>query len=319
MHTGQHYDENMSALFFRELEIPAPDVHLGAGGGTHAEQTAKMLVGIERILASERPDWLLIYGDTNSTVAGALAAAKVHVPIAHVESGLRSFNRRMPEEVNRVVADHLSTLLLCPNATAQRNLAAEGVVQGVHVVGDVMADALLDALARVDCSRVLDRHDLIPRGYLLATVHRAENTDDPVRLRAILGAFADIGRPILFPVHPRTQRAMSGAGLETPDNVRVCQPLGYIDLLRALRDADCVLTDSGGLQKEAFWLGVPCVTLRDETEWVETVETGWNRLAGADRERIVSAVTAHRPSAGADGPVRAADNCVELLVAAGQD
>jgi UDP-N-acetylglucosamine 2-epimerase len=316
VHTGQHFDDSMSAVFFRELDIPAPDVHLGAGGGTHAEQTAKMLVGIERILMSEKPDWLLIYGDTNSTVAGALAAAKVHVPIAHVEAGLRSFNRRMPEEVNRVIADRLSSLLLCPNSMAERNLAAEGISQGVHVVGDVMADVLLDAVARADASQVLDRHCLLPRGYLLATVHRAENADDPARLAAILGAFADIARPILFPVHPRTRKAIAAAGLDLPANIRACEPLGYIDLLRALRDADCVLTDSGGLQKEACWLGIPCVTMREETEWMETVEAGWNQLVGAERARIVAAACAPRPTAVAARPVKAAEACVELLVAA---
>lgn len=257
VHTGQHYDDNMSAVFFRELDIPEPDIHLGAGGGGHAEQTAKMLTGIERVLLDEKPDWLLIYGDTNSTLAGALAAAKVHVPIAHVEAGLRSFNRRMPEEVNRVVADHLSTLLLCPGDGAARNLAAEGITRGVHVVGDVMADALHDASQRADASDVLTRHGLQPRQYLLATVHRADNTDDPARLAAILGAFADIGRTILFPIHPRTRGAIARAGLALPGNVRACEPLGHLDMIRALRDADLVLTDSGGLQKEAYWLSVP--------------------------------------------------------------
>lgn len=317
VHTGQHYDDNMSAVFFRELGIPEPDVHLGAGGGSHAEQTAKMLTGIERVLLDERPDWLLIYGDTNSTLAGALAAAKVHVPIAHVEAGLRSFNRRMPEEVNRVMADHLSTLLLCPSEGAAKNLAAEGITRGVHVVGDVMADALLAAAARADASSILARHNLEPRGYLLATVHRAENTDDPARLADILGAFGDIGRTILFPIHPRTRGAIARAGLALPDNVRACDPLGYLDLVRALRDADLVLTDSGGLQKEAYWLAVPCVTLREETEWVETVETGWNRVVGTDRTVIREACTAQQPSRhpnlyGGDG--RAAERSARLLL-----
>lgn len=290
VHTGQHYDENMSAVFFRELGIPEPDVHIGAGGGSHAEQTAKMLVGIEQVLLQHRPDVVLIYGDTNSTLAGALAAAKLHVPVAHVEAGLRSFNRRMPEEVNRVMADHLSALLLCPSDVAARNLAAEGITDGVRVVGDVMADALHAASARADQSQVLATFGLAARGYLLATVHRAENTDDPQRLAAILHGLADTGRPVLFPVHPRTRKAVAAAGLALPPNVVACDPLGYLDLVRALRDADLALSDSGGLQKEAYWLGVPCVTLRDETEWVETVECGWNRLAGADRTRIAAAV-----------------------------
>lgn len=290
VHTGQHYDDNMSAVFFRELGIPAPDVHLGAGGGGHGEQTAKMLAGIEQVLVHHQPDVVLIYGDTNSTLAGALAAAKLHVPVAHVEAGLRSFNRRMPEEVNRVIADHLSALLLCPSEDAAANLAAEGITAGVRVVGDVMADALLDACARAGQSSVLDRFGLMPRGYLLATVHRAENTDDPQRLSAIVHSLGDTGRRVLFPVHPRTRKAMERAGLTLPGNVLGCDPLGYLDLVGALRDADLVLTDSGGLQKEAYWLAVPCVTLRDETEWRETVEQGWNHLAGADRSAIAGAV-----------------------------
>lgn len=296
VHTGQHYDENMSAVFFRDLGIPDPDFHLGAGGGSHSEQTAKMLTGIEHIIQEHEPDWLLIYGDTNSTLAGALAAAKLHVPVAHVEAGLRSFNRRMPEEINRVVADHLSTLLLCPSDVAVRNLSAEGITKGVRVVGDVMADALMNAASRADESTVLDRYALKPGSYLLATVHRAENTDDPVRLSAIIAAFGDIGRPILFPVHPRTRKGLARVGLKPPDNVIVCEPLGHLDLVRALRDAALAVTDSGGLQKEAYWMKVPCITVRDETEWVETVEAGWNILAGAERKRIVrSAETFNRP------------------------
>lgn len=290
VHTGQHYDDNMSAVFFRELGIPEPDVHIGAGGGSHAEQTAKMLLGIEQVLLQHRPDLLLIYGDTNSTLAGALAAAKLHVPVAHVEAGLRSFNRRMPEEINRVMADHLSALLLCPSEAAAAHLAAEGITAGVRVVGDVMADALLGAAARADESTVLARFGLQPRGYVLATVHRAENTDDPQRLAAVMQGLADTGRPVLFPVHPRTRKAMVQAGVPMPANVLACDPLGYLDLVRALRDADLVLTDSGGLQKEAYWLAVPCVTLRDETEWRETVDAGWNRLAGANRAQIAAAV-----------------------------
>ena len=287
VHTGQHYDANMSDVFFAELGIPWPDVHLGAGGGSHADQTAKMLIGIEAILLSEKPDWLLIYGDTNSTIAGALAAAKVHVPIAHVEAGLRSYNRRMPEEVNRVVVDHLSSLLLCPSQSAVDNLTKEGVTTGVELVGDVMADSLM--MAATGSSKVLERLGLDPGGYVLATVHRAENTDSPKRLGNIVMAFAELGQPVLLPVHPRTRVAMEKAGLSLPRNVVACDPLGYIDMVAALRDAAFVLTDSGGLQKEAYWLKVPCITLRDETEWVETVESGWNRLAGADTGAIIDA------------------------------
>jgi len=321
LHTGQHYDENMSDVFFEELGIPQPDIRLETGGGSHAEQTAKMLTGIEQVLLREKPDWLLIYGDTNSTVAGALAAAKIHIPVAHVEAGLRSFNRRMPEEINRIVADHLSTLLFCPSQVAANHLAHEGITRGVQVVGDVMADALLAAAARAETSTVLERYGLQPRGYLLATVHRAENTDDSTRLSAITAAFADIGRPVLCPVHPRTSKAIATAGLVMPSDVLACPPLGYLDLVRALRDADLALTDSGGLQKEAYWLSVPCVTLRDETEWVETVEAGWNIVAGANRLRIVAAVAefqrpARHPALyGGDG--QAAGRIRDALEAAG--
>jgi UDP-GlcNAc3NAcA epimerase len=294
VHTGQHFDANMSDVFFEELDIPRPDVHLGAGGGGHAEQTARMLTGIEDVLVSERPDWLLIYGDTNSTLAGALAAAKVHVPIAHVEAGLRSFNRRMPEEVNRVVADHLSTLLCCPSEVAARNLAAEGIEHGVEVVGDVMADALLWAEKRP--SKVLEQLGLQRGSYVLATVHRAENTDDDMRLAEILRGFAAIDRPVLLPLHPRTRDALARTAIALSSNVLAVEPLGYVDMVAALSGACLALTDSGGLQKEAYWLKVPCVTLREETEWIETVESGWNRLAGADAA-VIAAAAADAPAA----------------------
>lgn len=298
VHTGQHYDDNMSAVFFRELGIPDPEHHLGVGSGTHGAQTGRMLEAIERVLLIERPDWLLIYGDTNSTVAGALAAAKLHLPVAHVEAGLRSFNRTMPEEVNRVVADHLSTLLLCPGGVARDNLAREGIVRGVEVVGDVMADALAAAVGRAACgSEALARFGLQAGAYALATVHRAENTDDPERLRAILGALGSVGRPVLMPLHPRTRKAIAALGITLPGPVRAIEPLGYLDLVRVASSAAVILTDSGGLQKEAYWLKVPCVTLREETEWVETVESGWNVLAGAVPSRIVAAASAQRPPA----------------------
>jgi len=292
VHTGQHYDTNMSAVFFAELDLPQPDVNLGVGSGGHGAQTAAMLTGIEQVLLAEKPDWVLIYGDTNSTLAGALAAAKLHIPVAHVEAGLRSFNRRMPEEINRVLADHVSTLLLCPSQTAVENLAAEGITHGVHLVGDVMADALAFAAARAQThSDVLQRLGLSEKGFLLATVHRAENTDDPARLRAILEAFSALDEPIVFPIHPRTRTYLEALDLKaTIHNLKAIDPVGYLDMVRLEQAARMILTDSGGIQKEAYWLGVPCVTLRDETEWVETVQTGWNVLTGADAERITATV-----------------------------
>jgi len=291
VHTGQHYDANMSAIFFDELDIPSPDVNLEVGSGPHGEQTGAMLAGIEGVLLREHPAWALVYGDTNSTLAGALAAAKLGIPVAHVEAGLRSFNRAMPEEINRVVADHLSTLLFCPSQTAVNNLAAEGITRGVHLVGDVMADALAFAAERAQRrSTVLARLGIAGQGYLLATVHRAENTDDPSRLGQILGALDALEEPVLFPVHPRTRKAIEALGYRPAPQVRLLDPVGYLDMVRLEQSARMILTDSGGVQKEAYWLGVPCVTLRNETEWVETVQAGWNVLVGADASRIVRTV-----------------------------
>jgi UDP-GlcNAc3NAcA epimerase len=293
VHTGQHYDYAMSQVFFDELGLAPPEVNLGVGSGPHGAQTAAMLAGIEAVLSERRPAWLLVYGDTNSTLAGALAAAKLGVPVAHVEAGLRSFKRAMPEEVNRVVTDHLATLLLCPSETAVANLAREGISAGVHLVGDVMADALLMTAERARRQAgTLGRLGLTAKGYLLATVHRAENTDDPARLRGILAAFEALAEPLVFPAHPRTRKLLAGMGYAPPAHVRLIDPVGYPDMVALEEGARIILTDSGGIQKEAYWLGVPCVTLRDETEWVETVAAGWNTLAGADAGRIVAAARA---------------------------
>jgi len=289
VHTGQHYDYLLSEVFFRDLGIPAPDYHLEIGSGSHGVQTGRMLAAIEEVIAKEEPDLVLVYGDTNSTLAGALAAAKMHVPVAHVEAGLRSFDRRMPEEVNRVLTDHCSDLLFCPTATAVANLAAEGVTAGVHLTGDVMVDALQQNLSLAkERSTALAGLGLSPKGYFLATVHRAGNTDDPVALRAIMEAFSRLDTPVVFPVHPRTQKKLAGYGIEPAANVRIVEPLPYFDMLALLSGARAVLTDSGGVQKEAYILEVPCVTLRENTEWVETLEDGWNVLVGADTDRIVA-------------------------------
>ena len=291
IHTGQHYDANMSQMFFDELGLTAPDYNLGIGSGSHGWQTGQMLAAIEAILLSEKPDCVLTYGDTNSTLAAAVAAAKLHIPVAHVEAGLRSFNRRMPEELNRIVADQLSVLLFAPTETAVSNLAAEGMTRGVYLVGDVMQDALVEHLvAAENRSEILKQLDLSPNEYLLVTVHRAENTDSPQRLNGICEALRilSMNQRIVWPVHPRTRKLLK-PGMVAP-KISLIEPAGYLDMLMLEKGATAVLTDSGGVQKEARWLGVPCVTLRDETEWVETLQDGWNRLTGADPIKIVDAV-----------------------------
>lgn len=318
VHTGQHYDYEMSGIFFDGLEIPPANVNLGIGSGTHGNQTGAMLKGIEEMLLARRPDWVLVYGDTNSTLAGALAAAKLFVPVVHVEAGLRSFNRRMPEEVNRVLADHVSDLLLCPSETAVRNLAAEGIHRNVHSVGDVMLDVLNWAKQKADLKApdILRHFGLANKSYLLATVHRSENTDEASRLSSILKAFDSVEERVIFPIHPRTRKIITESGHKMKPNVQLIDPVGYMDMLAITNSARMVLTDSGGLQKEAYWLGVPCVTLRDETEWVETVDAGWNCLAGSQSEKIIDAVKSFapgksRPALYGDG--HASAKCVQLL------
>ncbi|HEX7050665.1 MAG TPA: UDP-N-acetylglucosamine 2-epimerase (non-hydrolyzing) [Longimicrobiales bacterium] len=293
VHTGQHYDHAMAGRFFEELGIRAPDVNLGVGSDSHGRQTARMLEGIEAVLVTEEPDWVVVYGDTNSTLAGALAAAKLHIPVAHIEAGLRSFNRRMPEEVNRVLTDHAAELLFCPTATAVENLRREGFDERrIHLVGDVMYDAAILFAARAEhLSDIRERLGLDDGGYVVATVHRAENTDSPARLSAILCALARVAAevPVVLPLHPRTRAAIERYGLALPnsDRVRIIEPVGYLDMLMLLKGARVVATDSGGVQKEAFFAGAPCVTLRTETEWVELVDAGWNRLAPPDDEHAM--------------------------------
>jgi UDP-GlcNAc3NAcA epimerase len=318
VHTGQHYDYEMSGIFFDGLELPKPERSLGVGSGSHGAQTGAMLKGIEDVLVEERPDCVLVYGDTNSTLAGALAASKLSVPVAHVEAGLRSFNRRMPEEINRVVADHLSDLLFCPSETAIHNLAAEGIARNTHLVGDVMLDVLNWARQRLakKPSEILSRLGLTSKEYLLATVHRSENTDDPQRLAAIVNAFNSLQETIVFPIHPRARKVIASAQLRLAEHVRLIDPVGYLDMVALTGSARMVLTDSGGLQKEAYWLQIPCLTMRQETEWVETVAAGWNRLVATDSNEIIEAVRAFRP--GGVPPVLygdgfAAKACVELL------
>lgn len=279
VHTGQHFDPAMSDVFFDELDIPKPAYNLDVHSLGHGAMTGRMLEKIEAALLIEKPDMVLVYGDTNSTLAGALAASKLLIPVAHVEAGLRSFNRAMPEEQNRIVADHLSAQLFCPTTTAVENLRREGITRGVHAVGDVMFDTTLYAADRAAArSKILETHGLAPKSYAVATLHRAENTNDPERLKRVVAwleaAAADA--PLVMPLHPRTRKALEGLG--APRNLRIVDPLGYLDMTRLVGNARAVYTDSGGLQKEAYFHRVPCVTLRDETEWVETIEAGWNRL-----------------------------------------
>jgi UDP-GlcNAc3NAcA epimerase len=293
VHTGQHYDDKMSQVFFDELHIPAPAVNLGVGSGPHGRQTGAMLEQIETVLVEGRPDYVLVYGDTNSTLAASLAAVKLHIPVAHVEAGVRSFNRRMPEEINRVVTDTVSTLLFCPTQAAVDNLAREGITRGVHRLGDVMYDSVLfnGSLAQGQHG-VLERLGVDPKTFYLATIHRPENTDDPSRLSAILAALGRMDAPVILPLHPRTRKILDGDHLNVGPNVRLIDPVPYLEMLLLERSARLILTDSGGVQKEAYWFGVPCVTLRDETEWVELVQAGCNVVVGADAERIVQAAAA---------------------------
>lgn len=291
LHTGQHYDHGMSQVFFDELGLPEADVNLDVRSGNHGEQTGRMLEGIEEVLLVEKPDVVMVYGDTNSTLAGALAAVKLHIPLAHVEAGLRSYNRSMPEEHNRVLTDHCADLLFCPTRTAVENLAKEGLANGVHEVGDPMYDAVLMFSQKAkERSTILQDLGLTRGCYLLLTIHRAYNTDDPETLRTILAALQSVEERIVFPVHPRTQQKLKDyhlfSDVSNQKNLIVIDPVDYLDMLILEQNARIILTDSGGVQKEAFFFSVPCLTLRPETEWVETVKTGWNLLVGIESEKI---------------------------------
>jgi UDP-GlcNAc3NAcA epimerase len=304
VHTGQHYDSNMSDIFFNQLGIPAPRYHLGIGSGLHGKQTGKMLEAIEEVLIEETPDCVLVYGDTNSTLAGALAASKMSIPIAHVEAGLRSFNKSMPEEQNRIVTDHLSDLLFSPTDVATRNLRNEGIAQNnIHQAGDVMFDVSLiyGEQARNDKS-FLKTLGVEPGAYILATVHRASNTDDPESLKSIVSGLEMVAKetPVVLPLHPRTQKAMQDNKLSF-ENVQVVEPVGYFEMVVLECQAALVVTDSGGVQKEAYFHGVPCVTLRDDTEWVELIEMGWNRLARPRKDDIANVIRQALGTTGGEG------------------
>jgi UDP-N-acetylglucosamine 2-epimerase len=287
IHTGQHYDYGMSDIFFEEMQLRKPDFQLGIGAGNPNEQIGKMLIELEKVFASITADLVLVYGDTNSTLAGALAAAKANIPLAHIEAGLRSYNRTMPEEINRVLTDHISTFLFCPTDMAVKNLEKEGIINGVHQVGDVMYDALLHnlTLARKK-SDILSRLKISKGIYALATVHRAANTDSKERMQSILDGLAGLKTQIILPLHPRTQKMLNEWKLPVTNNIKLIEPVGYFDMLMLQENANCILTDSGGVQKEAYLLGIRCITLREETEWVETVEAGWNQLVGVDSQAI---------------------------------
>jgi UDP-N-acetylglucosamine 2-epimerase len=322
VHTGQHYDDAMADVFFRELELPRPDVNLEVGSGTHAYQTAHMLLKLEPIVERERPDWVLVYGDTNSTLAGALVASKLHVPLAHVEAGMRSDNRMMPEEINRVLADHASDLLLCATRTSVENLRREGIVRGVHLVGDVMLDALRMFLpvARKR-SRILESLGIASGGYALMTAHRAETVDSDERLKALIARVGGLGLPVVFPVHPRTLKRLEALNLldRLPESLRVVPPVGYLDMLVLEAEARVVLTDSGGVQREAFFLSVPSIILRTETEWPELVDTGSSVLAGEDFAAVTFGSIPTSPDRNAlalFGDGRASAKIVGILAAA---
>ncbi len=317
VHTGQHYDYLMSQAFFDELDIPTPDYNLEVGSGSHGWQTAEILVRLEKVLITERPDLVIVRGDTNSTLAGALAASKLHIPVAHIEAGERSFDRRMPEEINRLVADHVANLHFCASREAVRRLATEGINDSVYWVGDVMLDAMLQnrPIARRR-SDVLTRLGLQPGRYALLTVHRAGNTDDPARLRQIVIAMNAVPETVVFPVHPRTRKALIQLDIRLAPHIQLTEPVSYLDMVVLEENARLIATDSGGVQREAYFLGIPCLTLRDETEWVETVETGWNRLVGTDPERILEAwfhfaPPAERPPIFGDGT--AAQRIAQIL------
>jgi UDP-N-acetylglucosamine 2-epimerase len=338
VHTGQHYDALMDKVFFEELKLPKPDYHLGVGSGSHAKQTGLMLERVERVLKEEKPRMVIVYGDTNSTLAGALAAAKLNIPVGHVEAGLRSYRQAMPEEINRLLTDHLSTYLFCPTDQAVRNLSKEGIKNGrtkiVKNVGDVMYDSIL-YYSKIAEKKSTILHDLnlinplsVPPGrddpqYYLATLHRAENTDDPKRLRSILRALHEIGKnvPTVLPLHPRTRKMMEAYHLLPGfKNIEFVEPVSYLDMLKLEKNAKAILTDSGGIQKEAYWLKVPCFTLRDETEWVETVQSRWNEVVGTEPKKIVRAVNhlegrkLSQRSTNFFGDGKASDIIVELLM-----
>jgi UDP-N-acetylglucosamine 2-epimerase len=321
VHTGQHYDYEMSQVFFEDLKLPEPDIHMGIGSGTHAEQTGRVMIECEKVLLREKPDLVIVMGDVNSTLAGALAAAKLLIPVAHIEAGPRTFDKSVPEEINRALTDHISTLLFAPTPTSVENLKREGIQQGVYLTGDVMLDSFLyfSAIAEKN-STVLNRLGLKTGEYLLATVHRVRNTDFEENLKNIVEAFLNIGDTVVFPIHPRTEKYLKSYGLyeklKKSPNIKLIDPVGYLDSIMLIKNAGKVLTDSGGLQREACFSGVPCITLDEVTCWPETVESGWNVLVGSDKDKIVQAVKGFAPKGKRSdlfGDGQAAEKIVEIV------
>lgn len=321
VHTGQHYDKELSKIFFDELDIPKPDYNLSIGSNSHARQTGKMMISIEEVLVAEKPDIVLVYGDTNSTLAGALAAVKLHIPVAHVEAGPRFFDKSVPEEVNRILTDHISTFLFAPTQTAVDNLKREGVKEGVYLTGDVMLDSFVyfSKVAQRN-SKILGKLNLRKGEYLLATIHRARNTEIKENLSNLVSAFISINERIVFPVHPRTEKYLKRYGLysklKDAPNIMLVQPVGYLDSIILTRNARRVLTDSGGLQKEAYFSKVPCITLDEATGWPETVADGWNTLVGSDKDKIIEAVSHLQPEGrqrDVFGDGKAAEKIVEII------
>ncbi|MCM3403670.1 MULTISPECIES: non-hydrolyzing UDP-N-acetylglucosamine 2-epimerase [Cytobacillus] len=318
VHTGQHYDANMSDIFFEELNIPKPDYLLNVGSGSHGKQTGEMLAKIEEIVLDEKPDYLLVYGDTNSTLAGSLVASKLHVPVIHIEAGLRSFNKKMPEEINRIMTDHVSEFLFCPTDTAVQNLKNENITHNVFNIGDVMYDAVLyNKELAAEKSSILSENGLSEKGYHLITIHRAENTDDVGNMKNILEAFSKIEDVKVWPIHPRTKHKLEGYGLSLSDvpNLKVIEPVGYLDMLTLEANAKKIITDSGGVQKEAYFMKVPCVTVREQTEWVETLEEDANILVGTDVKQLLDAVSkeVHPSYKEVFGDGKAAEKIVSLI------
>ncbi|WP_066890624.1 non-hydrolyzing UDP-N-acetylglucosamine 2-epimerase [Clostridium nigeriense] len=297
VHTGQHYDSNMSDIFFEELGIPKPDYNLEIGSGNHGYQTGKMLIALEEICLKEKPDMILVYGDTNSTLAGALVGSKLLIPIAHIEAGLRSFNKNMPEEQNRILTDHISKYLFVPSKTAVDNLNKEGITNGVHNTGDVMFDAINLFKEKAELkSNILSVLNLESKNYILSTIHRAENTNDINRLSNIIKALNNSNENIILPLHPRTKKFIKDYNITISNKIKIIEPVGYLDMIKLMNHAKKIVTDSGGIQKEAYFLEIPCITMRDETEWVETINNGWNILVGSDVEKIKNAIHNFTPT-----------------------